>query len=50
VTSGSNPYRWNPACHCRWCLNQGKVPQGTGDNGHAFGYEQPHIPPKPRNP
>jgi hypothetical protein len=41
----TNPYLFNPDCACRWCTNGGIVPQGTGDNGHAFGYEQPHIPP-----
>jgi hypothetical protein len=38
-------YRFNPACLCDWCRNDGQVPTGTADNGHAFGYAQPHIPP-----
>lgn len=39
-------YQFNPECPCSVCQNGGTVPQGTGDNGHAFGYEQPHIPPR----
>jgi hypothetical protein len=38
-------YAYNEDCTCRWCSNGGNVPQGTGDNGHAFGYENPHVPP-----
>lgn len=38
-------YVYNADCDCVWCANGGVVPKGTGDNGHSFGYESPHIPP-----
>jgi UDP-3-O-[3-hydroxymyristoyl] glucosamine N-acyltransferase len=47
-TQRAGVYEFNPQCLCQWCLNHGEVPQNTADNGHAFGYEQPHIPPRKR--
>jgi UDP-3-O-[3-hydroxymyristoyl] glucosamine N-acyltransferase len=45
-TERASVYEYNPQCLCKWCKNHGQVPVGTPDNGHAFGYEQPHIPPR----
>jgi carbonic anhydrase/acetyltransferase-like protein (isoleucine patch superfamily) len=41
-----NVYVYNPSCECDWCLNDGNVPEGTPSNGHSFGYDVPHIPPR----
>lgn len=38
-------YKFNPACECAWCQNDGNVPDGTASNGHSFGYDKPHVPP-----
>lgn len=38
-------YRYNPECRCAWCTNNGEIPKGTADNGHAFGYGNEHMPP-----
>lgn len=43
-------YTYNPDCGCAWCQNGGDVPVGTPDNGHAFGYDNPHIPPASTRP
>ena len=44
--TGRGVYAFNPDCTCNWCENGGVVPQGTPSNGHSFGYENPHIPPR----
>lgn len=40
-----NRYEYNPGCACDWCRNNGQVPTGHADNGHAFGYGNEHMPP-----
>lgn len=40
-----NEYVYNPECNCVICEHGGEVPVGTPNNGHSFGYGNPHRPP-----
>jgi hypothetical protein len=44
-TVTNSRYQYNPVCGCEICANNGTIPDGHAETGHAFCYGLPHVPP-----